>query len=402
MIRDFNLFVEKHIKRDMTLPTDIVEMAKEFNKAGKDLFVVGGAVRDFLQGKVPHDFDVVTNSMPEETKKILKDWNVSDEQGKNFGVLRVYTKDCPEGYEIAVYRKDISKGRDTKGDDDKVEIGEHITIEDDVKRRDLTINALFYDINKREIVDLVGGVNDLENNIIRAVGEPKMRFEEDRLRILRVLRFAARTGGEISKETKDAIEEDNRLRNISSKDDVSQERILEEFDKTLSYGDADIVRRYIALLNDFDMWEEMFPGVNLKTDISISEKFDKSIIFADILQKENIKKKRKFLTEKLKFDRETINQVEFLLELLSKITYNENVYELAKLKNRFHINDELIRDFGEDKHINPSFIEPFLKYCEAGFVVDGNELMKQGFKGREIEIEKIRRETERYKNDFLK
>jgi len=178
---------EKVIQQEISIPKDVVEIAKAFHKAGKDLFVVGGVVRDFLQHKTPHDFDLVTNALPEETKKILKDWNVSDEQGANFGVLRIYTDDEPAGHEIATYRKDISKGRDNKGDDEKVEIGNHIKIEDDVLRRDLTINALFYDINNKEIVDLVGGIEDIKNNIIRTVGVPSERFGEDRLKLLKMI-----------------------------------------------------------------------------------------------------------------------------------------------------------------------------------------------------------------------
>ena len=104
-----NYILEKKIQKKMPIPKDVLLIAYEFEKAGKDLFVVGGAVRDFLQGKLPHDYDLVTNALPNESKKILKDWNVSDEQGKNFGVLRIYTKEEPAGHELATYRKDIAK-----------------------------------------------------------------------------------------------------------------------------------------------------------------------------------------------------------------------------------------------------------------------------------------------------
>ena len=183
--KDRNVLLETRINREIPLPDDVIQFAQLFSDAGKEMYVVGGAIRDFLQGNKPKDFDIVTNASPEESKNILSSkFRVSDEQGKNFAVIRVFTKDEPEGYEIASFRKDIAGGRDTKGDDQKVEIGEHITIEDDVKRRDLTINSLFYDINKKEIVDLVGGIDDIETGNIRAVGNPEERFKEDRLRIL--------------------------------------------------------------------------------------------------------------------------------------------------------------------------------------------------------------------------
>ena len=104
----------------------------------------------------------------------------------------------------------------------------------------------------------------------------------------------------------------------------------------------------------------------------------------------------------LKFDAKTINKVDFLLDMLSKITYPENIYHLAKQKERFHINDDLIRTYAELNHISSSFIEPFLKYCKDGFVVNGNELEDEGFRGEEIGEEKKRREVERYKNDYIK
>ena len=220
MITKFKIF-EKNIPFKIELPEDIYQIKKEFDKAGKKLYIVGGAVRDLYQNRKPHDIDLVTDAQPDESKQILKGkFNVSDEQGKSFGVLRIFTEDEPAGYELATFRKDISKGRDTKGNDVKVEIGKHITIEDDVKRRDLTQNALFYDIDKGEIVDLVGGIEDIDRNVISAVGDASQRFIEDRLRILRTFRFASRNKSKISQSTINAIIKDKRLRNISTVDDV--------------------------------------------------------------------------------------------------------------------------------------------------------------------------------------
>ena len=254
MIKNYKLFCESlksRISADIPLPKDIIDISDAYIKAGKDIFLVGGAVRDFVQEITPKDYDLVTNALPDESKEILKDFNVSDEQGKNFGVIRVFTKDEPTGYEIASYRRDISGGRDTKGDDQKVEMGNDVTIEDDCNRRDLTMNALFYDIKAKQIVDLVGGVDDIKNGIIRAVGDASQRFIEDRLRILRIFRFAARTGGKIDDQTSDAIRKDNRLRGVGPKDDVSQERIWDEIKK--AYKQAKSFKHYLEFFNEFDM-----------------------------------------------------------------------------------------------------------------------------------------------------
>ncbi len=299
MITKFKIF-EKNIPLKIDLPDDIYQLKREFDKAGKKLYVVGGAVRDLYQNRKPHDIDLVTDAQPEESKQILKGkFNVSDEQGKSFGVLRIFTKSEPSGYELATFRKDISKGRDTKGDAPKVEIGKHITIDDDVKRRDLTQNALFYDIDKGEIVDLVGGIEDIDKNIISAVGDASERFIEDRLRILRVFRFASRNQSKISDSTINAILKDKRLRNISSIDDVSQERIVEEFIKAVDWASdhnkLESLHYYLEFLEKYDMFDEMFPDLDINiTDINT---FNIIIIFALLFRDNNIEKLRNKLSK---------------------------------------------------------------------------------------------------------
>jgi len=403
-MKKYNTFIlEKTISVEIPIPKDVIGIAKAFHKAGKDLFVVGGAIRDFLQGKQPHDYDLVTNATPEESKQILKGWNVSDEQGKNFGVIRVYTDSEPLGHEIAVYRADVSKGRDVKGEDQKVEFGPNIGMKKDSERRDLTINALFYDINKKEIVDLVGGVKDIENGIIRSVGVPSERFAEDRLRILRVFRFAARTGGKIDETTSQAIKDDNRLNGISEKDDVSQERVHLEWEKVLEHaekGGVQIVQSYIDLLSEYDMWEQMFPGLDIDPNIKVDSILN-PIVFFELLKKTNVNSKRKILN-KLKFPEKLINKIYFLQEYKSKTYYIETVYELAKLKERFHIDNDLISEFVKVQKLDKNFCESFLKYCDDGFVIDGNDLMEQGLKGKAVGDEKLRLEIERFKNEYLK
>jgi len=392
----------KKVKANINIPADVLEISEMFMKAGKELFLVGGAVRDHLQGKIPHDFDLVTNALPEETKMILKDFNVSEEQGKNFGVLRIFTETEPLGHEIATFRKDISGGRDNKGDDDKVEIGKHITIEDDVLRRDLTINALFFDINKKEIVDLVGGIEDIKNGVIRTVGDPLERFNEDRLRILRVFRFTARTNGKINKETADAIRKDNRLSGISIEDDVSKERIHEEFEKVIEHAEHDIsiMQRFVDLLTEFNMWDEMFEkGLDFNTNININV-LSKSFIVFDLFSNISLTSKfRKKMIRTFKFKAETLNEMIFLSELIDFVP--ENIFDLTKLRERFHIDKTFIEKAITHFNLDEGLIKSFISFSNIGFLTDGNDLIKQGFEGKERGIEMRRLETERFFNEFF-
>jgi tRNA nucleotidyltransferase/poly(A) polymerase len=395
MITKFTKFTEKNIPFKMELPDDIYQIKKEFDKYGKKLYVVGGAVRDLYLGKIPHDIDLVTDSEPEESKKILKDFNVSDEQGKNFGVLRIYTESEPLGYELAVFRKDISKGRDTKGDTPKVEIGKHITIEDDVRRRDLTQNALFYDIDKGEIVDLVGGIDDIDNNVISAVGNASERFNEDRLRILRTIRFAARNRSKISQSTIDAIQNDKRLRNISTIDDVSQERIVEEFEKSIEWSkknnNINSLHYYLYLLDEYDLFDEMFPGLNINID-DINT-FNLVIIYALLFRNNDISKLKVKMPE-YKIPSKYWKPACFLLILIKEIDNLDRLEYLYKEKKRYDIDNNTIKEFAKLLNIKSRYLKAFLKYETT---VNAEELMDIGFKGAELGAEIKKREIENFK-----
>jgi len=388
-VKRYKQFItENRIDSIISLPNDIIEISNAYIKAGKDIFLVGGAVRDFIQGIKPKDYDLVTNALPNESKEILKDFKVSDEQGKNFGVLRVYTKDEPEGYEIASYRRDISGGRDTKGDDQKVEMGGDVTIEDDCNRRDLTMNALFYDIKNKQIVDLVGGIDDIKKGIVRAVGDASQRFIEDRLRILRIFRFAARTGGKIDDKTSEAIRKDNRLKGIGPKDDVSQERIWEEMKK--AFKQAKSYKHYLEFFNEFDMWEEVFPGSKINTDIEEAEKLTSYISnlfkFEDTSMLEN-----KMILE-YKIEGDVASKVVFLIDLL-KLTA-ENAFDLYKKKVRCHVTNSQIIDWLDTCGIHARIFIRFIDYIPS---VSAEDLMNRGFKGRELGIKIKEIEVEKFK-----
>jgi tRNA nucleotidyltransferase/poly(A) polymerase len=388
----YEFLIESKLSSKIPIPNDIIEISNAYIKAGKDIFLVGGAVRDHIKGIKPKDYDLVTNALPEESKKILKGFNVSDEQGKNFGVLRVYTKDRPEGYEIASFRRDISGGRDTKGNDQKVEMGHDVTIEDDCMRRDLTMNALYYDIKNKKIVDLVGGINDIKNGIVRTVGDANRRFIEDRLRICRIFRFAAVTGGRIDNKTSEAIKKDNRLRGIGPKDDVSQERIFEEFKK--AFEQSKDYTKYLNFYTDYNMWSEVFPGVKINTKIKKSNYLE--IYFANLFKLEGIINPTKLMytmVQKFKMDIDFSRKVIFLIDLLN--LKPENVIELYKKKVVSRVTDEMINEWLKIEEIDDPMFDKFLEYKPS---ISAEELMKRGFKGKDLGEEIKRLEIKKFKS----
>jgi len=389
-IKKYSQFItENKISTEIPLPNDIIEISNAYIKAGKDIFLVGGAVRDFIQGIEPKDYDLVTNALPNESKEILKGFNVSDEQGKNFGVLRVYTKDEPEGYEVASYRRDISGGRDTKGDDQKVEMGGDVTIEDDCNRRDLTMNALFYDIKNKQIVDLVGGVEDIKKGIVRAVGDASQRFIEDRLRICRIFRFAARTGGEIDSKTAQAIKNDNRLKGVGPKDDVSQERIWDELKK--SWKQAKDYRNYLNFFTKFDMWSEVFPGSEINTELVDSKDF--VVVIANLFKLESPDGLEKRLVQEYRIDSQMASKIVFLIRLLELTP--DTAFDLHKSKLQCHIEDKTILEWFRALGINDPVKIKFVEYKPT---TSAQDLMSQGFKGKSLGDEIKRIEIEKFKS----
>ena len=251
---DFKLLTEAKNSLKMNVPSDILDLHKLFKKNGKELFIVGGAVRDALLGKKPKDFDLATDAFPAEVIEIVTNagYTTTGEVGHQFGVVIVNVPSDPAGVEVATFREDIGKGR-------RPDAVEYSTIDKDVLRRDLTINALFYDMGTEEVVDLVGGLEDIKNSKIRTVGVAADRFAEDPLRKLRALRFAGRTGSKLEKETAEAILTDNSLEGISP------ERIRDEFKKSVTTAKS--AKKYLEMVSEFKLWNIMFPT------LPISQKF---------------------------------------------------------------------------------------------------------------------------------
>ena len=201
------------------LDKDVKFILKQLNKNGTG-FLVGGAVRDKILNKDPGDYDFATDIEYSELKRIFADYNPK-EMGAHFGILMI--KVNGKSYEIAKFRKEtgVYNSRYPK------EIKFVKTIEEDLSRRDFTINSLAYN-EETGIVDLYGGKQDIKRKVIRFVGKPRLRIEEDALRILRAFRFISKLGFNLDKKTAEAI---CKKRKFLTK--ISKERIFDELSKIL-------------------------------------------------------------------------------------------------------------------------------------------------------------------------
>ena len=367
------------------IPQSVKELHELFKSKGKKLYVVGGAVRDFLNSDKPKDFDLCTDALPDEVLEILGSKYRTNLQGKAFGVVVVFTEDEPAGMEIATFREDISKGRNPE-----VKLG--VTIEDDVKRRDLTYNALFYDLDKREIVDLVGGVSDMESKITRMVGDAIERIDEDSLRILRAFRFASRYGTPLSDDLSKAIKQRNQLENIDPDTGkmkrISAERIFEEMKK--SFKQAKSYKQYLEFFSEYDMWKEVFPGSKINTDIE--EAHELTSYIANLFKLEDTQKLENKMILQYKIEGDIASKVVFLIDLL-KLT-PENAFDLYKKKVRCHCTSAQIIDWLDTCGIHSKIFIRFIDYVPS---VSAEDLMAKGFKGKELGDEIKRLEIEKFK-----
>ena len=189
------------------------EIAARLRERGHIAYFAGGCVRDMAGGKVPKDFDIATDATPEIVQKIFpRTYAV----GAHFGVVVVVEDET--NFEVATFRSD-----DVYLDGRRPSAVHFATPEEDAKRRDFTINGMFFDPETNEVIDFVGGRADLEAKLVRAIGDPAQRFAEDRLRMLRAVRFAAVLDYKIDNQTWEAL-----VANASSINQISAERIREE------------------------------------------------------------------------------------------------------------------------------------------------------------------------------
>ncbi len=233
----------------------VYSILEKCQKAGYQTVLVGGAVRDALLGLSPKDFDIASSALPHQ---LLKLFPYAHAVGQSFGVIWIPFKDG-KGVEIATFRKEglYQDGRHPSS-------VEFCTLEQDVQRRDFTVNALYYDTQTHQVIDEVQGLKDLKNKIIRTVGDSDQRFEEDHLRILRAIRFAVTFDFSMEEKTFDAVKKwTPQLKKIS------QERILDELNKTFIHGKFKTTIYYFEkmklleiLFRNFSVYDHLFWNIS--------------------------------------------------------------------------------------------------------------------------------------------
>lgn len=339
-----SLITENRVKFDIPVPSDILEIKDVFVKNGFKLFVVGGAVRDAVLGQVPKDYDLATDATPDQVEQIMaKSGFRTLPTGKAFGVINVFTDE--DEYEIATFRKDSSTGDGRRPDS-----VEFTTIDQDVKRRDLTINALFFDIDTNEIVDLVGGIKDLKNGIVRTVGNPEDRFGEDRLRILRAIRFAGRFGSELEPNVDAALRKDARL------DKISPERIRDEFLKGIKTTKS--VVHFLKLIDKYKLFDWVFKG--LRVNKNIIEERDPAVLLAFLLRDNDPAVLGKVLNQ-LTYSAAEVKAITFLVAF-QQFDNPDDVYIFKKQHMNSGVGEQQLKKFGELINFNKRVLNAFVDF----------------------------------------
>lgn len=216
------------ISRKM-IDEEALKVLYRLHRNGFLAYLVGGSVRDLLLGKVPKDFDVATNAHPHEINALFKNSRII---GRRFRLVHVFFRGG-KIVELSTFRS-RSEFEETETEDGELVRKESFgTPEEDALRRDITINGLFYNIANFSIIDYVGGMADLNGRVIRTIGDPDERFQQDPVRMIRVIRHAARTGFPIEDKTYEAI-----LRRRDEIQECSPSRLRDEFSRELKEGAA--------------------------------------------------------------------------------------------------------------------------------------------------------------------
>jgi poly(A) polymerase len=304
-------------------PDLAISIVKELRSHGHEAYLVGGCVRDMVMNIEPADYDIATSARPEQIMEIFPR---TEPVGAQFGVVLVIHDGHP--FEVATFRSDQAyiDGRRPTG----------VVFTDakqDVLRRDFTINGLLYDPLSGEVLDFVNGRADIQAKIVRSIGDPHARFDEDKLRILRAIRFGARLGYTIEPVTWDAV------RAMAPKiHQVSSERVRDELTRILTEGQA---ARGIHMLEESGLRREILPELQLTDHIERSLDFLNAASAVDfavgvLLHHTSIRDVDR-IVERLKFSRAEMHHISALVENLPRFS---EVHQMStsSLKRFFRLN----------------------------------------------------------------
>ena len=240
----------------MTIPESVLHVCKTLKENGYKSFLVGGCVRDILLNIEPHDYDISTDATPENIKSIFnKVYTVGEKYG-TIGV--VYDSSIVE---VTTFRKD-GQYFDNRHPNNVIFSKDE---KDDIMRRDFTINSLMYDPHENKILDLVNGMEDISNKIIKCIGNPEERFSEDYLRILRAIRFSLKYNFNIEKNTKSSI-----INNNNNINNICIERIFSELSKILVNPNKE---NSLDLLDSFGLLKILLPDIKNLQGVTQNSKY---------------------------------------------------------------------------------------------------------------------------------
>lgn len=245
---------EQHAISRKDISENALKVLYRLNKAGYEAYLVGGGVRDLLLGKKPKDFDVTTNATPDQVRKLFRNCRLV---GRRFRLAHVMFG--PEIIEVATFRGHHEGSESDRTTSQRGQNGMLLrdnifgSIEEDAQRRDFTINSLYYSVADFTVRDYVGGMQDLQEGVIRLIGNPETRYREDPVRMLRAVRFAAKLNMRISPETAEPIP---RLATLLN--DIPPARLFEESLKLLQAGNG--FETY-QQLREYNLFQPLFPTI---------------------------------------------------------------------------------------------------------------------------------------------
>lgn len=242
---------------DHKLPQDKISrnalrVIAKLQSSGFAAYLVGGGIRDLLLAGRPKDFDVATNATPEETKRLFRSSMII---GRRFRIVHVrFGREIIEVTTFRAHHGDTQNGKDAKQSQEGMLLRDNVygDIQSDAIRRDFTVNALYYDPSKEEILDFTSGLEDINNRTLRIIGDAEARYREDPVRMLRAIRFSAKLGFKMCPQTKDPIPS---LANLLTS--IPPARLFEEALKLMLSGSATAT---LNLLRDNNLFEPLFPG----------------------------------------------------------------------------------------------------------------------------------------------